>query len=361
MNKIQSFKNSKFYKTCFSAQVFVIGFVLSATFFLFFVDVFKTYRSETSILIVAKSEIVARQQETIIENILEFPQTLSFYDTLLKYNSDVRDVAEGLSPDKRKARWNSIFSISRAGEDASVIKISITTKNQVDSQKLSQKTIRTLFDVIGAYYDVKNDIDLRIIDGPIIKSQISAWQELLALSIFLGYFIAMSLQFVFFGSNGSKNDGGNFAKMKSFFDYKKNTAMPIEQELASLNKLYQNEKVEEPFVFEKENIQTTKKVSDLIPEKDVRVQEMKKITKQFEPGRYPNFPEMPVREHHADAPDNLPVADESFFQVFNSEEEEIIEQKTSIEMEDQMVDKTSKEPTPEELKKRLNQLLRGEL
>ena len=343
----------------FSTQVFVVGVILSLTFFLLLIDSFKTYRSETSILVVAKSEIAAKNEAQLLSNMLEFPKTLSFYDALLKNNTDVRDVTVGLSADQRKKRWNEMLSVERASANASVIKISITAKNQNDAQQLNQKTVRTLFNVVSLYYDVKNDVDLRIVYGPIVKSQVLSWQLLLAISIGIGFLVAAFLQLIFFGKKRviEKDDSQEFAENKSFFDFKKQANNSNNNGMEFLDELYKVEENEAPFVFEqRENNEDLIKVV----EDDLRVREMKKLTKQIEPDKYPNFPELPAHfSPKASAPDNLPIADD-FFATDSELSESVIEEKMPVEKEEILAEKNLQEPTPEELKRRLNQLLRGQ-
>ncbi|KKQ52530.1 MAG: hypothetical protein US70_C0008G0017 [Parcubacteria group bacterium GW2011_GWD2_38_11] len=359
-----------------SARVLVVGAILSAVFFLLLIDSFRTYHSEISILISAKSQVAAQQRAQIVSNISELPKTLTFYDRMLKNNSDMRDVAEGLSPQKRKARWNEMLTVERAGFDASVIKVAITTSREADSVQLVNKTTRTLFDTSAFYYNIKKDVDLRIIDGPITRVQVSNWFWLFIFSIIAGFSISGLLQELVFGGNKLSIKKPDFSKMHSFFDFKKNPEMPVEKELESLNNLYRSQQAEESFVFEQDIAP--------VPEADKKIQEMKKITKQIEPDKYPNFPEMPARnasrsdadgparnashndaggpashKANAAAPDNLPIADDSFFTEYAMPAEQI--QSQPMEVEQDLAAKETKEPTSEELKKRLNELLKGKI
>ena len=83
-------------------------------------------------------------------------------------------------------------------------------------------------------------------------------------------------------------------------------------------------------------------------------QEMKKITKMTEQDKYPNFREVPKHaEQKASAPENLPVADDSFFmQTGLNTQEKSNSEKSEIK---------KPEPTADQLKERLNKLLRGEI
>lgn len=360
-------KKFGFNKGSFSAQVFVVGMILSATFFLFSIDLFKVYRSEISILVNVKSEVDNKQQEQIINNIAELPKTLAFYDGLLKYNPDVRDVTTGFSADKRKERWNKMLSVNHPDLETSIIKIAITTSHKADSEQLAIKTARTLFDTSAFYYNIKKDVDLRIVDGPITSVLFPNWFLFFVLSIALGFTISETLQYLAFGDKKILIKKPDFSRINSFFEFKKAPKIPVEEELEMLNNLYRTEQAEQEIILnneiKSESLQQEQENNVENLEYEKRFQEMKKITKSLEPDKYPNFPEMPlVREvSKASAPDNLPIADDSFF--VQSEEpakaikvEETVEETNKEEFFD-----ITKEPTQEELKKRLNELLKGNI
>lgn len=353
MENNKSFQYAEKNKLHFSVQSFFVGAILSVTFFLLLVDACKTYTSNMTILVSAKSEFALQQHEQIMENIIELPRTLSFYDSMLKYNPDVRDVAEGQNQDKRKAIWNKMLSIERDDRNSSVIKISITAKQESDADQLVQKTARLLLDTTGIYYNVKDDIDLRIIDGPVSSAGIVGWYWMLPFSLALGFFVALFLENIFLKSEKLFVGNRNFLKEKNLFDFKKEIQKSSELEIKDLEDLYMQQEAGIPFFAEEEKQNFLEKDFSKTSEADSRIKEMKKLTKQIQQDKYPNFPEMPVREiKKSSAPENLPVADDSFFGKLNSD---------SIDQQKKPEIKIPAEPTEEELKKRLNQLIRGEL
>jgi hypothetical protein len=345
-------QNMDLNKIRLSVQVFIVGAILSITFFLMFVDALKTYTSSITILVSAKSEIAAGQQPQIIANILEFPRTLAFYDRLLKYNKDVRDVAATQNQDRRKKTWNSMLSVTRVGENSSILKISITAGQAADADLLAQKTVRNLFDVTAAYYDIKNDVDLRIVDGPISRTAVALWYWTAPLSIVLGFLIAFFLQYVMLRNKQALLKTDCSAEEKSFFDFKKGSRMPSAKKIESLEELYAAEQAEAPFRPQAKSL-----VAEITPQ----IQEMKKLTKMIEPDKYPNFPEMP-QTPRAGAPDNLPIAGGDF--LHQSEPEDArpdVEKQNDDILVEEKKPTIHPEPTAEQLKERLNKLLRGEL
>ena len=341
-------------KLTFSAQVFIVGVILSMTFFLLSIDIFKTYYSSVTILVIEKSGVAVQGREEIVSNIAEFPKMLSFYESLLRNNSDVKDVTFGRSQDQRKKLWNNMVSVERSRENSSLIKVSILANNESEADQLAKKIARNLFDTTSKYYDIKEDVDVRLVDGPISHSRISFWYLLIPISMLLGFSVAILLQYAFSQLQARFSVRNNFLKGKQFFDFKKDEILSTEKEITLLEELYKAEQADATIVSQEKN------------ELPLEVQEMKRLTKKIEADKYPNFPEMPVRSAEAkvSAPDNLPIADDSFFMNSNpnvsqekiaSVEEEIVSQEESVE------EPKIHEPTPEELKARLNQLLRGEL
>lgn len=348
----------------FSLQLLVLGLILTVTFFLLLVDVSKTYTSSINVLISAKSEVFAQQNRQIVGNIIEFPKTLAFYDRLLKYNTDIKDIASGKSLDQRKKFWNDMFSIQRVGKDSSIIKISITTKNEIDANQLAQKTARTLFDVVAMHYDIKNDIELSIIEGPAAHPNISQWYWTLPLSLILAFTIAICLRYIlseagklFINRTGTIRNNGLFDSNKLFGTKVSDSR---QAELGLLEELYAAEQPENIFPA-LSGQEKTENISE--PGKDEsKIREMKKITKIMEPGKYPNFPEMPMyKAEKNSAPENLPIADDSFLAGDNMAEQFSEQLSLSDKEAGAKEAPSNEEPTQQQLKERLNKLLRGEL
>lgn len=342
---MKSSRPEKYHSYPVSMQVFVIGIILSATFFLFLSDYFKAYSSSITIFINTKSESSASRDEEIIENISEFPKMLSFYDRLLENNSDIRDIAKGEDQDNRKSAWNSMLKVKRI-EDSSMLEISINSSYESDSRVLVQKTARTLFDVTGAYYDIKNDLDLRIIDGPVSKTYVRGWFWILPISIAMGFSIAFFLQNILIGIKNifiSKNR--NVFGAKKTFDFKKQESQSATEEMEALKSLYLSSDIGSEFLKKENDNRNEPQVSDY------GLREMKNITKSIQKDKYPNFPEMPIHEvKKSGAPENLPIAEEY---MEGQSVREDINNKPRVEIH--------REPTAEELKERLNMLLRGEI
>jgi hypothetical protein len=334
----QYLQNIKGLKAQFTTRIVIAGLILSAVLFLLFANASKKYVSSMVIFINPKSETAAQRSNQIVGNISEFPKTLALYDRLLKYNPDVKDLTAGKSASERKEYWNSLVSVRKIGKDSSLIKISITAAQKNDADQLVQKTAETLFYFSAFYYNIKNDIDLRIVEGPISYSRTTGLYWILPLSLILGFLLAFLLKYLFSSLGKAFANSGNIFKKNNLF------VGDSGKEITSLEDLYAAEQAEIPFIFKE-------KPEENVPQEDKKFampgfSEIKQLTKMFEaPGKYPNFREVPkASQPKAQAPSNLPIADESIFSQPASENKP----------------KEYKEPSEEQFKERLNKLLRGE-
>lgn len=320
MNKNQKQKKYPFYFV-------MIALAISITFFFLLLKSQKEYISEISIIFIPKSEMAAEDAERIIENMEILPTKIFFYGKMVKYDKAVENKISDFSDIKIESEKNS-----------SIIKISASSKTQEDSISVSRTATKTLFNVMGFYYDIKKDVDFRIIEGPITNTATINWFFPLVYSLLAGTLSIFIINLIF-------------------------------QNIPTYSKGEVEEKTEEFFgIFKKT------KAKPEIPKRELEeVYEIKPKT--------PVVPKTP--EKKAPAPENLPSApgkltfiDEDYFRNSiikdgKSETKKIEEPATEVSIEASMkapeeikpaesVD-FHREPTKEELKKRLNQLLKGEL
>ncbi len=329
-------------------RIIAAGFVLTITFFLLFLENTKLYNSTVSILVIPKSQLAVSQKEAIISNMEYVAGTLNFYDRLLAENPSIKDVTQTASPDERKANWNKFLSIeTRDTEGGTVMELSVKAENRIDSELLSQKTSQTLFGVMANYYDIKHDLDLRIIEGPNSSAVMAGWFWFFIISAILGFGLAFlldkSIQLLFSSfAKKPKIDLGNLFSVRKEKKIKGLEDLYSQEEKAAL---YSESEIEKPSQhLEREENEKVKPKEELF--------EMPEYT-------YPNFPEMP-KAHRvtAEAPANLPIQDEDAYAFQAAPEEK--SKKEELETEQITEEDENREPTPEELKRRLNQLLKGD-
>jgi len=319
----------------------------------------KTYRSTVTIMIIAKSPAAAQQKDAIADNIAALPRTLSFYDRLLADNPTISDPTAGSAPDKRKALWDGFMQVQQPNaSDKSIIELSTLAKSPSDSQILSTDAARTLFSVASGYYDVKNDIDLRIIDGPITSAEVDGWQWLALWSMLIGVAAAYLIGELF--SSGSRTASDSQKSFGNIF------VTPKIKPIASLEDLYLSQDQQETFdVADAPDYGQPEMAEEISAEPAIEVPKWE----------YPNFPEMPAHAiSPSSAPANLPIADETLFSPLPpvdtqapSGENTTATMPQAEPTPEQLKARLSQlsgsahEPTQDEIKNRLNQLLKGEL
>lgn len=159
-------KNSALHGTWQRSFAVTLFFVTAAA-LLFWLDSFRAYESEVRVLVIGKSPAVATDQ--VVENFAELSKNLSFYERVLAGNDLIDDDFLGYSQDKRKELWNETVGVKRS--DKSGILIITARQDRAEKAKLlAEETTKTLFAVASFYYNIKTDIDMRIVDEPITKT-----------------------------------------------------------------------------------------------------------------------------------------------------------------------------------------------
>ncbi|HAT73458.1 MAG: hypothetical protein US30_C0001G0091 [Candidatus Moranbacteria bacterium GW2011_GWF2_36_839] len=293
----------------FKLKKFYIIFIFATAFvFLVLINLNRTYKSQTDILVIFKSEKSAQNANIILENITVLPKSLSFYDRVVQDEEDAQNEVMSELPDyKRKDYWNEIVEIRRVG-NSSVLEFIAKDNDSYTAEVLSTQTVKTLLSIIGAYYDIKNDIDIRIIDGPITKDSFSgSYSYSLLKSLPIGFVLAFVLNYFLF--------------------------------LFIQDQLKEKPKASLAWSYK----ETLRNIEPKQPE--TKILKEKKPTTETE-GYIPIFGKKAV------APDNLPIAEDiPVFEQPQKEEPKKEGVKTPL----------IHEATAEEVKERLNRLLSGKL
>lgn len=336
----------------------VLAVFLAALLFWAFLNAFKTSKATVTILVIPQSQQAAFAEKNIVKNISELPTTLAFYDRLLQTNPDLRDVAAGKSPNERKFAWNKMLLVEKMQRNSSFIKISALAANPQDAKLLANKAVRNLFDQTNFYYNIKTDIDLRIADGPIAEEVYPNRFLIFFMSTVFGGLLAFAagvlagrIENLIVASREKKAEPESGLQM---FETEEKVDEALEEKLKESSE----EISDAATAFGPADAQEQPHIPENIPEDrsqyDKEIETLNKIIQQ---DVYPNFPEVPTHgKAKAQAPDNLPIGDTTY--TFEYKEEPKEESKTE---DIQPAADSKREPTPEELKKRLNQLLKGEL
>ncbi len=305
-------KEFKIFEFKYPLYFAVLWVILAITIFLFVLDYFKNYQAETKIIFIPKNETMSLQADKIAENLLVIPTNLSFYEKLLRDNPNIPDQYAGLSGDKRKKKWNQSISIRRESA-GTIIVAAANDKNKAYALNVSEQTALTLIDTASHYYDIKKDIDFRIVEKPIASKHTRGWFWILFLSLGGGTF-ATALIYAFL-----------IIIPDSFLKHHSTIVLPRFSIPADIS------------LFGKKTAETPKKVAYDFP-----------VSK----------PEEKTYVKTSKAPENLPIFS---VEETSSEKEAPLSSRAVFETAPENEKTATKEPTEEEYKKRLNQLLRGEL
>lgn len=301
--RLENLKNKNKGRVFASPYFFILAVILTVTFGLFFLESFRSNRSDISILIIPKEESASVQADQIMENLTDITHRLSFYDRVLFDNREIQDPFSGLDKDQRKALWNKSFEIARL-PGSTTLNISVFNEDKVEGNKIARQMALSLSQVASQFYNIRTELDFRIIEGPISSVIVRSWFWLVAESVLAGTALAWLVVFIFSCFPGESRYGAN-----SYCVWKKDPKLPERDFFA-------------PFVSEGRNQS----------EEDV-------------------FPIRAVKR--ASAPANLPIAEEEI-----GIPESISEPMTAIS--ENIVEEKG-EPTDEEYRERLNKLLRGEI
>lgn len=150
-------------------KIFLITlFFVSIASGLFFLDMFRSYEAETRVLVVSRSASVDAMEAA--DNLAALVGTLPFYGRIA--DEDILDdPLSGYPQAKKRAAWNDKVSAERM-EKGSVISVRTAGDDPEEARELNRRVTKTLFEVSGLYYDLKNGIDVRAVDGPIAETVI---------------------------------------------------------------------------------------------------------------------------------------------------------------------------------------------
>lgn len=159
---------------------------------LFWLDIFRSYEAEVTVLVVSRTKTPGMAQDSA-GNLAALARTLSFYERVLAGSDLIDDAFAGYAPDRRKALWNDTVSVKREA-DSGVLVVQAAGDTPEKARRLGRQTAQTMFSVAGFYYDVKTDIDMRIVDGPVVTRVLDSMPLFFAASILTG----LSVTAIFF-------------------------------------------------------------------------------------------------------------------------------------------------------------------
>jgi hypothetical protein len=320
--------------------------ILGAIFFfvlIFNLNKSRVYEAETAILVLPKNATMAGQLDSITENFRAVLASLAFNDRISE-GSDALAPGVELPNAKRKEFWNSKLAVMRVDESG-VLRIKNFDADSTLAKELNADTVDSLIAIAGSYYNIKTDLDLRIVDGPIVQRIASqnltltiGKSILWSLGLYLVFFFL--LPFMFIKRDGKRREipGRDFSRKISSTQKPKPLIIP-----------------EEENYFAAKNFFPPTQKPQVAVEVEVKKAQLPKSG--FFPSTFPSFGKK------APTPANLPVSEEAVPDIFRQKEPTPEVKKVALEPikeEDKAeLEYISREATPEEVKARLNRLLGG--
>lgn len=301
------------------------------------------YEAKTEVLVLPKNATIARELDSTVDNFIEILKSLAFYDRVAK-SSDALESGLELPGYKRKIFWNTKLLAQRVGKSG-VIEVINFDKDNVLARELNKDTVDNLILATASYYNIKTELELRIVDGPIVRKINS--QNLLAtflqsalwsLLIWVSFFFILPLVFT-----------------------KKDQEKRVIRGRGFSRKEVQLEKTIPAFIPEEENYFASKNFFGLAKKEAKEILETKKPLMQKSASPLANFSGFGKK---APIPNNLPVSEDDVPDIFRAKEVamEIDKVEVADELKKTETDNAEyipHEATPEEVKARLNRLLSG--
>ncbi len=345
-------------RTVWQRAFLVTLFFVTIASLLFWLDFFRVYKSEISVLVITRSPNVVTEQVAV--NFTDLAKNLSFYERVLSQNDLIDDDFEGQPKDKRKALWNHVVTVTHTAKSG-VLMVSALQETAEKARLLSQETVKALFSVAAFYYNIKTDIDLRIVDEPIVKPVVSdpLWYGLTSFGSAFGvttlFFLALSFApYLFRGKKRTVSFEHNVkgtAPEKAYPDFAIGDAVPF----IDPRKFVPARPATLSFESFPEEEKIRQEILDTVPENTVITNPLEDASSEkLLPGMDIDVSELPFRFEEV-APEKI-----------KSEEKAVSVTETAILLAPPVIHQTivpreikRGEPSIEEYKRRLNELLAG--
>ncbi len=326
-------------------------FVLTALFAAFtasvmLADSFRSYESEVSVLVIPKSEVAAVSLGEIVVNIGHITRTDAFRSAFFDALSEKSGAFDDLSAAARGDAMERMVTV-RAEKKGSVLSIRAVADDADDARVIARQAALTLLGSVGQYYNLKEDIDLRVMNGPTASARVMSPGLFILSSAVSGIGVASIFFLTLFGLP----DVIAFFERKRRFSGNTLDAKVFEPEMPTSSVI-------------RDTIETDRETAAAV----IAERETPSVSDRPVPA------EAPVSAPSADgkkgsAPSNLPSlseAEEQFLREFSFEgsleREEADEMKTVLAVPaptPEVQPTADHEPTEEEYKRRLNELLKG--
>lgn len=154
------------------------GLVFTATALFFSISAFvalsagfRGYQADLSVLVIPKGKAVYRSTE-IVDNVVFLSRTDGFRSLFFRDAESVPGLmtvegADEMSGDEKRKTFDSMVSVFPTGT-GSVFSVRAFSDNRDDAKDIARSAALSLFRYASKYYDVKEEADFRIVDGPTV-------------------------------------------------------------------------------------------------------------------------------------------------------------------------------------------------
>jgi hypothetical protein len=263
---------------------------------------------------------------------------------MLEANKDIKDGAIGEMDYKRKEFWNKKIKTERIGQSG-VIRFEVFDENRWQSEIIAYQLKNDIFFLISKYYNIKIDLEPRLIDGPITGPAVSEniWKNV-AKSLGLGILMSFSLTIILslFTEVISR-------KKQDFF----NIENSLRNDFLLEKELKKETRRDLKYIFPKYQSEAEKALEELKEREEAYYQRELERKAEKISSADPVIPAQNVANKKASAPSNLPFTEEDLPEIFNGNNHEEISQ----EIVKKEPESSYKEATPEEVQARIAKLL----
>jgi capsular polysaccharide biosynthesis protein len=355
----------------------VVLFLLTVVSAFLTMDMFRSYATETLVLVVPRDARSASLANQIVETSVTLPSTLAFYDRLIHDHADITDPWQALTPLERRAAWNErILSERLAG--SGVIRVTVLGQSINQSRALATRVQSTLEASVTDLYGKDFSIILQTIDQPLSEARVIRPWAWAIVTLSIGFVSTVIL----FGLIAGIQRGANRTRPSRHTSDMTPTLTPrpatwepsqIETRLPTLpvepvaaaaptKKIYHDLKLPNQARTEAVPISVLQAEQRIVPSALQSSDVIAPATPIITPTKASGTPSnLPFVDGEFSWEDQLPglvkessVAPPVVQEVEETTPEEVVAPETPAPI-------VTPEPTEEELKRRLNQLLRGEL
>lgn len=161
---------------------------------LFWMDELRGYRGEMSLLVLPRADIARGAAANLAALARETSFAALVYEEV---GAEIENPLVGKTPAERKAIWKETSEVRVVGT-SDVLRIVSLGSDQDEALALSKGVAAEIVRTASRYYNQKTDLDIRIVEGPVAIPSLSAWPRFIAYIIGTALFFTV-LFFIVYG------------------------------------------------------------------------------------------------------------------------------------------------------------------